>query len=381
MEQKLLYIASTYSHIRNFHLPYIREFQARGWEVHVACGGARMEIPEADQVIHIPFDKSISFSKNQEALRLLRQTLRAGGYELVSTHTALASFFARLAVLGMKNRPLVACMVHGYLFDEETPMKRKLALSMAERLTAPVTDLVMTMNRWDHLYASSHHLGKQVCNAPGVGVNFDRLDQTPETARAELRQELGLSEDQFAFIYAAEFSDRKNQETLLRAMAELPEQAVLLLPGSGAKKAACEALAKQLGLGDRVRFPGQITDMNRWYAAADGAVSSSRSEGLPFNIMEAMHCGLPIVASAVKGHEDLIETEENGLLYPFGDSKACAWQMKRILEESALRSRLGEEARQDAEQYRLERVLPQVMDCYARILPSLSERAEAARTH
>ena len=107
--------------------------------------------------------------------------------------------------------------------------------------------------------------------------------------------------------------------------------------------------------------------MPRWLAAADIAVSSSRSEGLPFNIMEAMACGLPAVASAVKGHTDLIGPE-NGLLYPYGDAKAFAAAVKRLVSDATLRAELGQAGREKMQRYALDAVLPQVMDRYLSVM-------------
>ena len=107
--------------------------------------------------------------------------------------------------------------------------------------------------------------------------------------------------------------------------------------------------------------------MPRWLAAADIAVSSSRSEGLPFNIMEAMACGLPSVASAVKGHTDLIGPE-NGLLYPYGDAKAFAAAVERLVSDAALRAELGQAGREKMQRYALDAVLPQVMDRYLSVM-------------
>ena len=102
-------------------------------------------------------------------------------------------------------------------------------------------------------------------------------------------------------------------------------------------------------------------------AAADIAVSSSRSEGLPFNIMEAMACGLPAVASAVKGHTDLIGPE-NGLLYPYGDAKAFAAAVERLVSDATLRAELGQAGREKMQRYALDAVLPQVMDRYLSVM-------------
>ena len=76
-------------------------------------------------------------------------------YNLISTHTSLAAFFTRVAVKGMKKRPPVACMVHGYLFDEETPWLKQAVLLTAEKWMASVTDLLLTMNEWDYAWRRS----------------------------------------------------------------------------------------------------------------------------------------------------------------------------------------------------------------------------------
>ena len=360
MTRKVLFTASTFSHIRNFHLPYLEYFQTNGWTVHAACGGEPVSIPCADRVIPLPFKKQMRSPDNLRAAAMLRREIRREGYDLISTHTSLAAFFTRLAVKGMRDRPAVVNTVHGYLFDDQTPALRRNILLAAERFTAPQTDLLLTMNRWDDALARRHRLGRRTANIPGVGVDFSRFDGENSGAGAALRGEWGVPQDAFVLICPAEFSKRKSQEVLIQALTELPERAVLVLPGQGALLGPCKALAVRLGLKERVIFPGQIGDMAPWYAMADAAASASRSEGLPFNVMEAMYCGLPVAASAVKGHTDLITHGETGLLYPYGDTAACAGALRALMDSEPLRRTLGQAARENVRQYGLDRVLPQV---------------------
>ena len=387
MQKKVLFTASTFSHILNFHLPYLAQFKRLGWQVHVACGGAPAaglpEIPGADAVFSLPLQKKMLAAGNFRAARLLRQKIAAEKYALISTHTSLAAFFTRWAMPA--SRPLLLNMVHGYLFDDQTPALKKTVLLTAEKLTAGCTDLLLTMNRWDLTAAQKHHLGRQIDFIPGIGVDFARFaDFTTGdgvAASQSLRNQLGLRPQDWLLVYAAEFSGRKSQVVLLRALAELPRimadelpgRVVLLLAGQGDKLAECKQLAAQLGLlaeGGPVRavFPGQCNDMPLWYAAADAAVSASRSEGLPFNIMEAMYAGLPVVASAVKGHVDLLQQEESGLLYPYGDAHACAVLLARLWQEPGLAERLGQNARRQVQQYGLEQVFPQVWAQYEKLI-------------
>lgn len=369
MEPKVLFTASSWSHISNFHRPYLAEFRRLGWRVDVACGGRAVTLPEAHRHIPVPFEKSMTAPQNLSALRLLRREITREGYALVITHTALASFFTRMAVRGMAPRPRVVSVCHGYLFDDHTSAAKRALLLGAEQLTAPNTDLLLTMNDWDYQLAKHHRLSKRVANIPGMGVDFARFPPLPHGGGDALRGEFGFGTDDFLLLYAAEFSPRKNQAMLLRTLAKLPQQVGLLLPGDGAQLGRCKALAAELGLEKRVVFPGQVGDMSRWYGAASCAVSASRSEGLPFHIMEAMHMGLPVVASAVKGHVDLIEDGASGLLFPFGDEGQLAAHIRTLLDGPDICHRLSVAARQQVAQYNLPVVLPQVMAAYIKVLP------------
>ena len=364
MSKKVLFTASTFSHILNFHLPYLRYFQAQGWTVHAACGGPPATVPFADEVLALPFEKSMYSPRNFQAAARLRAKITDEGYSLISTHTSLAAFFTRLALVGLKRRPPVANMVHGYLFDDGTSLLKRSLLLTAERWMVPQTDLLLTMNHWDYETAKKFRLGKEVVHIPGVGVDFTRLDRRGEQDGEDLRTQWAIPRSAFVLFYAAEFSKRKSQLVLLRAMERLPENVVLVLAGEGALLRECREQAGRLGAG-RVVFPGYVQDPGSWYKTADAAVSASRSEGLPFNVMEAMYCGLPVVASAVKGHTDLIRDGETGLLYPYADADACAGQIKRLMDSARLRSDLGARAHAEVLRYGIDAVFPAVTEAYA----------------
>ena len=370
MGEKVLFTASTYSHIVNFHLPYLEKFRAEGWTVHVACGGAPMAIGQADEGVHLPLVQAVWSARTFRAAGMLRERMGREGYALAVAHTSLAAFFTRLAAQGLAGRPAVANMVHGYLFDGETGWLKRQVLLGAERWTAGCTDLVLTMNGWDYEAAKRYGLGRKVVRVPGVGVDFTRFDGVPPGQRGALRKKWGVREDAFVLIYAAEFSRRKSQEVIIRALAGLPEGVVLVLAGDGALRCGCRELAGRLGLAGGVVFPGQVGDIPAWYAMADAAVSASRSEGLPFNVMEAMYAGLPVVASDVKGHRDLVEHGTTGLLYPYGDAGACAGQVAALLASAQLRRALAGRAREYVARYALDRVLPTVWLHYRSLSPA-----------
>lgn len=363
-KEKILYIASTFGHLASFHRPYLQWFARQGYEVHVAAGGTPCELEGVSRYITLPFEKSMFSPKNLAAVWSLYRLVQKERYRMLSLHTSLAAFFARLAVFPLgKHRPVVMNTVHGYLFDKDTAWIKRMMLLGAERMTASVTDWLLTMNRQDEEIARRYHLGKNQVLTKGMGVDLTRFTPPTPNQRNELRLKLGLKPSDLVLIYAAEFSGRKNQAMLIEAMQSLPEHVVLLLPGRGELREACRIQAGKAGLADRVRFPGFVRDMEQWYRASDICVSSSRIEGLPFNVMEAMSCGLPVVASDIKGHQDLVCNGENGLLYPFGDAKAFAAAVQRLREPQA-RRRMGAAAIQSVQQFGITAVFPELTTIY-----------------
>ena len=100
--KKLLMTASSWSHIRNFHLPYLQAFQQSGWETHVGCAGIPEQAPFVDRAIELPFEKKIDSPVNFALSQKIRRLVKIERYDLIITHTSLASFFTRLALKGMR---------------------------------------------------------------------------------------------------------------------------------------------------------------------------------------------------------------------------------------------------------------------------------------
>ena len=360
MSKKVLYCASTAGHLVSFHIPYLKRLISDGWTVHGGGKGRDDRLAFLHEWKELPFEKSITSPGNFLVSFRLAKVLKSEQYDLILVHTSLAAFFVRLAVmLAGKGKTKVVNTVHGYLFDEDTrALKRKLLLT-AEKLTAKCTDRVIVMNRQDLEIAEKYRLsGGDVVFIPGMGVDMTPYSPASARAKAEARRQLNIPEDAFVMVFAAEFSGRKNQSMLISAMELLPENAVLLLPGRGDLLESCQSQAERFD--GRVKLPGFVTDMSKYYMAADICVSSSRSEGLPFNLMEAMACGLPIVASSVKGHEDLVTQGENGYLFPYGDEAAFADAVKKIMASGT--EAMSKAAVERVQQYALDKVLPETYE-------------------
>lgn len=305
---RLLYVASTARHIQDFHLPILTWLSKAGHTVTVGCRGANA-LTGPFAILEVPFAKSFTAPDNITALSLLTDCLKDNAYDVLSTHTALAGFVARTALRMSKARH-THCVhtAHGYLFGAPASLSGR-ATWLFEQACRGVTDDILTMNARDTQQAA--HLvkrGGQVYPTNGMGVDGTQYYPVSEAERLHLRTALHLPKGSLLF-YAAEFSQRKNHQALLRALPEvlrLKPDVRLLLAGDGALRLEVERLSERLGVRDRVVFLGYVADTAPYLQACDAAVSVSLSEGLPLGLMEALACGVPVAASDVKGHIDLL---------------------------------------------------------------------------
>jgi glycosyltransferase involved in cell wall biosynthesis len=168
--------------------------------------------------------------------------------------------------------------------------------------------------------------------------------------RAQWRQAHGIEPHATVLVHVGRFAPPKNHALLVEAFAQVRANTplYLLLVGSGELEGAVREQVAQLGLEGRVRFLGVRADVAEILNASDVFVLSSRWEGNPMSVMEAMASGLPVVSTAVGGVPELVRDGETGLLVPSEDAGALARAIQALVDDSARRQAMGAAARQHA---------------------------------
>lgn len=367
--KKILFVASTLSHIENFHIPYLEQFKKYGYTVHVmGKANNKSDISCADKIISIPFEKNMFSLKNFASAFKISKIIKAEKYDIISIHTSLAAFFVRVGImLCSKKTKLVVNTVHGYLFDSNTSFFKKNIMLLAEKFTKYVTDVLIVMNSEDYSIAKENKLYKNnLFLVNGMGIDLTRFPSVSYEDKILLRQELDYKESDFILIYVAEFSKRKNQKFLLDSVSQLIrsglENIKLLLLGDGQFFDELKSYARELNIRDNVIFAGYTKDTKKYYQISDVCVSSSRIEGLPFNIMEAMSVGLPVVASKVKGHTDLIVPNENGFLFKYNVIDDFCSYIKTLYKSKELRDKMSIKSKNLSKKYSVNSVLSNTVE-------------------
>jgi len=181
------------------------------------------------------------------------------------------------------------------------------------------------------------------------GVPTDEYAPDPDR-RAQWRQAHGIEPHATVLVHVGRFAPPKNHALLVEAFAQVRADAplYLLLVGGGELENAVREQVAGLGLESRVRFLGVRADVADILRASDVFVLSSRVEGNPLSVMEAMAAGLPVVSTAVGGVPELVRDGETGLLVPSEDAGALARAVQALMDDPARRRAMGAAARQDA---------------------------------
>jgi glycosyltransferase involved in cell wall biosynthesis len=273
-------------------------------------------------------------------LRLVR-LIRRHRVRLVHSHGKGAGFHGRLAAR-LAGVPAVHTL-HG-LHYERYPRPVGAAYLALERRLSACTHVVVNVSRAQEAEGLALGLftpgqSRVIRNGVDVaGLGARALD------RWDARVTLGLDQSAPVVGTAARFDEVKRLDLLLRAAAAAPAPGFdLVLIGDGPEAPRLRRLAQDLGLGRRVTFAGEIPGAAALFAAFDVFAVSSRKEGLPLAVLEAMALGLPVVASDIPAHREVLGEASGGLTE--GTAEAFAARLSAMLSDAEVRGRLGAENR------------------------------------
>lgn len=366
--QKVLFSATVDSHILAFHLPYLKYFKDKGYEVHVATNGDE-KIPYCDKKYKISFERNPFKINNLRAIKQLKKIVDEEKFDIIHTHTPMGSVVTRLASKKARKRNYtrVIYTAHGFHFYKGAPLKNWLIFYPVEKFLARYTDDLITINKEDYELAK-RKFKTNVYYIPGVGIDQNKFDiNMSEEEKINLRKTLNLKKDDFVMIYPAELNKNKNQKFLIEVMEELTKKYSnihLLLPGKDSYNGFYQNLVKEKKLENNIHFLGFRKDIPKLLKIANLSVSASLREGLPVNIMEAMYVGLPIVATNCRGMKDLIENGKNGYVVEQYNSEKFINNIENIYLKKIDINKIINNNKDKAKEYLLENIMKEYIRIY-----------------
>ena len=371
---KKLLITSTELMMIQFLVPHVKYLSENGFDVEIACsevGGRMAEVRNVlggtVKAIHtLRLERSPLSPRNFLGYQDLRRLLAENHYDMIWTNEPVMGVVTRLAANQYRrNGTKVIYMCHGFHFYKGASLPNWLIFYPIERFMSRFCDMIVTINHEDEARAKTFHCPR-VEYIHGIGVNTERLHNRNE--QSNIRAELGLAEDDFLVLSVGELNENKNQQVIIRAVAQLKDPKIhYLLCGKGDQQAQLESLAKELGIGKNVHFLGYRKDVVDICHQCDLFAHASRREGISVASLEAMYCGLPLVMSTVRGAEDYLTDGESGFLRHSDDVDGFADGIRRLKENGELRKSFGQRNREAVMPYAVENVKREICNLLKQI--------------
>lgn len=370
--KKILITATVQSHICQFHKPLVEVLHNKGYEIHVAArnnlaekNGLKLDFVE--KVYDIPFSRSPKSRDNIQAYRELKKIMSNEQYDVIHCNTPMGGIVTRLAAIKTRKKGSnVFYTAHGFHFYKGAPLKNWIIFYPIEKLFSRLTDKIITITEEDFNLAERkfHCMAEHI---HGVGVYTEKYHPIDDTERILRRREEGLSSKEYVILCTGELNANKNQKTLIKAAEILKDQIPelkVLLAGNGPFEEQLKEQIRKSGLENTVRLLGYRTDLYRITPAVDLVVSCSYREGMPLNIIEAMLCSRPVVASVNRGHRELVSEGVTGYLVQAENASEYAARISELYHDRNKALHLGLEGLKKAQAYTADNVRNELVRVY-----------------
>ena len=333
-----------------------------GWETHVAFGFEGPIIREYEGVGHcthvVPHDNWLRRGRTHQFVKdVVLEWQKAGAFEAliqkIDPSVVYLNTVVSLAGAVAARRMTRPCVWH----------LREMFADVGGEMNAPnwAIPIVRRIIRWhaDRIVANSAATARNL-----LGHDSDEVTIVPNAVRSAFFEEARTREEARAvFSLALEgivvgipgtLRPAKGHPFFLRSVAPLlreRDELHVAITGEGEEgfTAKIRAQVRELGIQDRVHFLGWVEDMSAFYRACNSICVPSRAETFGRTVIEAFAVGTPVVATAVGGMNETIDSETTGLLVPYGDEEALADALRRLLDDPELRQKMSANAREVAE--------------------------------
>src|SRR5260370_18120023 len=273
------------------------------------------------------------------ALREVGAHLEAGGYQVVHTHSAKAGLVGRVAARWHRV-PAIVHTFHGFPFHAyQSPMRRRTYIAI-ERALGRITDRFLAVGA--AVSAEAVRLGIAPAEKiRAVGSAIDDIPQTSASARSEARRKIGIPGTARVAGTVGRLDFQKAPTHMLAAFARLAPDVHFVWIGSGPLEEKIARIVAAWGISDRFHLLRDRRRVANLLPAFDVFAMASLYEGLPCSVVEAMTCGIPVVATAVNAVPEVVIPGRTALLVPAAKPEQLANALPHLLDRPQLRSRLS----------------------------------------
>lgn len=363
------------SGVQRVMVDFLIRLDRKKYEIYVICSGegdlthalekhniSFITIPELRREINAYYDL-IVFIK-------LFRIFKKFKFKIVHTHSSKPGFLGRLAAR-LAGVPIIIHTVHGFAFHQFSSKINVQIFKLFERIAGTVSDKIILLNDIDLGYAIYNKIGKhrklvKISN----GVFLDQFDV--EISIQKKKMELSINQRDFVVGFVGRLWEQKAPQDFIAMIPvvinKIPNVTFIII-GDGHLKNPLIDLAKKLSIQDKIKFLGWRNDVPEIVKIIDVFVQTSLWEGLSLSILEAMACSKPIIATNIKGNNELIIDGFNGFLIPPQNPKIFGEKVLTLLYNQKLSWQMGQNSYQRVkENFRIEDSFSKINSLYEKLL-------------
>lgn len=366
---KILYVTTVSQTVNTFLIPHIKLLIEQGHEVDVAFSidqEVKEEIHQLGCKVHIvSFTRSPLNKKNLRAYQELKKILLEEKYEIVHTHTPIASAIARLVCRDLNIKVLYTA--HGFHFYKGAPLLNWLVYYPIEKWLSRFTDVLITINQEDYNVAKKFK-NKSLKYIPGVGVNLERFDLKYSINKTNKKLELDIPIDNLVVLSTGELNANKNHEVVIKALSLMENPKITyVVCGTGPLESHLKNLSISLGIENQVKILGYRNDISEVCSIADIFAFPSKREGLGIAAIEAMASGLPIISTDVHGIKDYSIDGVTGFQVKSNTPESYKEMLEKAFKDKQEMNRIGQYNKEFVNQYSLSNVENEIKIIYKEV--------------
>lgn len=359
--------------------PQLSAFREAGYEVvGVSAPGPFVAEIEARGVRHIALEhatRAMAPTSDARALVELVSLFRDLHPTIVHTHNPKPGVYGRIAAR-FAGVPVIVNTVHGLYATPVDPLTKRAVVYGLERLASCASQAELVQNPEDvEVLRGLLRVPASKLTILGNGIDLDRFARTDTaTRRAEVRRSLGIATDAVVVGAVGRLVAEKGYGELFSAWTRIarehPEAVLMIVGPHDVDKAdALPAEMVEEATATGVRFLGMRDDVDGLYAAMDIYVLASYREGFPRSAMEAAACGLPIIATDIRGCRQVVDDGHTGQLVPPRDPAALRAAIAALLDDPDRRAAMGRAgAERAADKFDQRTVISTTLSTYRRLL-------------
>ena len=352
-----------------------REISKMGYPSTVLTGPERP--PEGDlyslaeewgiDVITIPhLKRDISLYNDIRAFFEIRKIIKDGHFNIIHTHSSKAKILGRLAAASVGNVKIIQT-VHGWSFFNSTNRLKKRLFALFEKMGFYIAETNIVVSPLDIEKGVKQGIGSpEDYILVRSGVEF-RDFKNSRGKRVRARDKIGLSPD-LSVVGAVMRLDAQKAPHLFVKVAEIIHANMpdvhFVIAGDGPLRKRTEIQIEKAGLSSVFHLPGSCSNVPELLPAFDAFLITSRSEGLPRTMLEALATGIPVVATNVGGISELVDGKKNGILCDDGDIDALSAGVMDILSTPGLSEKLLENVDNDLIPFSAEQMVRDLYKLY-----------------